>query len=168
MRKLLVAVAAVGALTFAGTTSAGGWATAGLGPPDDGISAGATWRAETTIMQHGQTPLVGVQPAVIIRNTKTGVEKRFAAKPTDRPGVYVAEVVFPSGGRWRYSVYDGFGQYGGAQTHGFAPIQVAGPIGGSGSGFPLWPVAMAAVVAAAAGLVLLARRARLKTAPAAP
>jgi hypothetical protein len=167
MRKLLVAVAAVGALTLAGTASAGGWATAGLGPPNDGISAGDTWKAETTILQHGQTPLVGVQPAVIIRNTKTGVEKRFAAKPTDKPGVYVADVTFPSGGEWRYFVHDGFGQYGGAQTHAFAPIQVAGPTDGSGSGFPLWALAIAAVLAAAAGLVLVARRARLRTAPAA-
>ena len=167
MRKLLIGVAAVAALTFAGAASPGGWATAGLGPPDDGISAGDTWKADVTILQHGQTPLVGVQPAVIIKNAKTGVEKRFAAKPTGKPGVYRAEVKFPSGGEWRYFVHDGFGQYGGAQTHTFAPIQVAGPAGGTGSDFPLWPLAIAAVLAAAAGLVLLARRARLNTAPAA-
>jgi hypothetical protein len=167
MRRLLIGVAALAALSLAGPAAGGGWATAGLGPPDDGISAGDTWRADVTILQHGQTPLVGVQPTVIIRNAKTGVEKRFAAQPTGKPGVYRAEVKFPSGGEWRYFVHDGFNQYGGARTHTFAPIQVAGPAGGSGSDFPVWPLAIAAVLAGAAGLVLLARRARPTTAPAA-
>jgi hypothetical protein len=168
MRKLVIGLVAVAALAVAGPVSAGGWATAGLGPPDDGISAGDTWKAEVTILQHGQTPLVGVQPAVIIRNLDNGAERRFAAEPTDKPGVYLANVKFPSGGEWRYFVDDGFTQYGGRQTHSFSTIQVAGGSGGGGSGLdlPVWPLAIAALLAVAVVLGLFARRARPRTAPA--
>ena len=34
--------------------------------------------------------------------------KDFAAKPTGKPGVYRAEVVFPTAGRWTYQIDDGF------------------------------------------------------------
>ena len=59
MRTLLLTLAAVGALAVAGTASAGGWATAGVSPPPDDPTAGSTWDAKITILQHGQTPLVG-------------------------------------------------------------------------------------------------------------
>ena len=51
MRSLLIVAAA--ALVVAAPAAAGGWATAGLGPPDDGLGAGDTWNAEVTVMQHG-------------------------------------------------------------------------------------------------------------------
>ena len=126
-------VAAAGALLLAAPATAGGWATAGLGPPDDGISAGDTWKAEVMIKQHGITPLVGATPAVII--TKGSESHRFPAEPTGKAGVYVANVKFPSGGTWRYQVYDGFTQYGGAQTHSFAEAAArAGSSSRSGRG----------------------------------
>jgi hypothetical protein len=164
MRKLVIGLVAVAAFAVAGPASAGGWATAGLGPPDGGLGAGDTWKAEVTVLQHGQTPLVGVQPAVIIRNLDNGAERRFAARPTDKPGVYLASVKLPSGGEWRYFVDDGFGQ-----THSFSTFQVAGGSGGGGSGLdlPVWPLAIAALMAVAVLLALFARRARPRTAPAA-
>jgi hypothetical protein len=161
MRAFLIVVAV---LVFAAPAAAGGWATAGLGPPNDGLGAGDTWRAEVTILQHGQTPLVGVQPKVIISN-EAGVRKEFAAKPTGKAGVYVAEVKFPSEGQWTYAVYDGFTQYGGAKTHTFAPVQI-GPGNGGGFSLPVWPLAAAAALAAVAAGVLLARRLRPVAAPA--
>jgi hypothetical protein len=52
--------------------------------------------------------------------------------------VYAARVVFPSGGKWAYAVYDGFDEYGGAQTHTFAPVTIGG---GSVDGTPLgWTI----------------------------
>ena len=162
MRTFLIAVAA---LVFAAPAAAGGWATAGLGPPDDGLGAGDTWNAQVTIMQHGVTPLVGVTPKVIITNA-SGVRKEFIAKPTDTPGVYLAKVKFPSGGEWNYAVWDGFTQYGGARTHTFAPVQIAGG-SGDGSSLPAWPFALVAALAAVGVAVLLARRLRPAAAPAA-
>ena len=46
--------------------------------------------------------------------------------------MYVAKVKFPSAGSWSYEVYDGFTQYGGAQTHTFGAISVGAASGGLG------------------------------------
>jgi hypothetical protein len=168
MRRLILGSLIAAALLPAGVASAGGWATAGVGPPPDGgISAGDTWNAQITILQHGQTPLVGVKPTLTIRNG-SGKTLTFPAKATKKAGLYVASVKFPSGGKWSYEVYDGFTQYGGAKTHTFGAISVGGPGGGGGgSSFPLLPSlgGAALVLVAAAGLVLLIRRQR-RTAPA--
>ena len=107
----------------------------------------------------------GPFPTLTIRN-ETGKTATFAAKPTGKGGVYLAKVTFPSDGKWRYEVYDGFTQYGGAKTHTFGAISVGGG-GGSDSSFPLVPSigGAALVLLAAAGLVFLIRRQR-RTAPA--
>jgi hypothetical protein len=162
MRAIVICVAA---LVLAAPAAAGGVATAGVGPPNDGLGAGDTWNAEVTIKQHGVTPLVGLKPKVIITNA-TGVRKEFAAAPTDRAGVYVAKVQFPSDGEWNYAVYDGFTTYGHAQTHTFAPVQI-GPGGGSGFSLPVWPALVAGAIAEVAAALLLARRLRPVPAPAA-
>jgi hypothetical protein len=151
LRKLLIATLACAALMIPGGAAAGGWATAGLGPPDDGIQAGDTWNARVTILQHGQTPLSGIEPTVTIRNDK-GTTLTFPARPTGEAGIYEAKVRFPSSGNWSYEVYDGFEQYAGARTHTFAPVSIAPA---SGGGVRLWPFALAGVGLAAA-LILAA------------
>jgi hypothetical protein len=155
MRKLLIATVAAAALAVPGSAAAGGWATAGLGPPDDGLQAGDTWNARVTILQHGRTPLSGVEPTVTIRNDK-GTTLTFPARPTGEVGVYEARVRFPSSGTWLYEVYDGFEQFGGAQTHRFGPVAVSP---GSGGGVALWPFVLAGLAAAliAGAAVWLAR-----------
>jgi hypothetical protein len=165
MRRLILGSLLAAAVLPASVASAGGWATAGVGPPPDGMSGGDTWNAQVTILQHGVTPLVGVKPTLTIRND-AGKALTFPATPTAKPGVYLAKVRFPSGGEWRYEVYDGFGTYGGAKTHTFGAITVGGANGG-GSSFPVLPSlgGGALVLLAAAGLVFLIRRQR-RTAPA--
>ena len=160
MRKLLFALTLV-ALAVPASALAGGWATAGLGPPDDGIGPGDTWNAKVTILQHGMTPLSGLHPTVTIQNGSTS--KTFQATATDEPGVYLAKVVFPSAGTWSYSVYDGFTQYGGAKTHGFPNVTI-GTGGTGGGGFPVVPttVGFAALLAAAGLVLLLLRRLRVR------
>ena len=157
MRAFLLIVAA---LVCAAPAAAGGWATAGLAPPE-GTAAGDTWRAEITVLQHGVTPLEGVDPAVIIRNGKT--EQRFAAEPTDEPGVYVAEVTFPSAGTWRYFVDDGFGR-----THSFAPVQIGSGGGATDSAtVPTWVLAIGVALVLLAIAYVFVRRLRPSAAPAA-
>jgi hypothetical protein len=161
MRKLLIAIVATAALTVPGSAAAGGWATAGLGPPDDGLQAGDTWNARVTILQHGRTPLSGVEPTVTIRNDK-GTTVTFPARPTGEVGVYEAQVRFPSSGTWSYEVYDGFEQFGGAQTHRFGPVAIAP---GSGDGVALWPFVLGgAAVALIVGAGVWLTRARRRTA----
>ena len=158
MRTFLAVVAAM--LVAAPAAAGGGFATVGLGPPDSGIGAGDTWNAEMTILQHGVTPLVGVNPKVTI--SKGDTTKTFDAVATGKPGVYLAKVEFPSGGEWRYEVNDGF-----SQTHGFAPVQVAQGSGDGGFTLPDWTWALLAGAGALAILFLVGRRLRPTTAPAA-
>lgn len=166
MRTLLLTLAAVGALAVAGTASAGGWATAGVSPPPDDPTAGSTWEAKITILQHGQTPLVGVSPTISLTG-KGGRRETFSTKPTDEPGVYLAKVKFPAAGSWSYEVHDGFGEYGGAQTHTFGAISVGPGSGGSGVDLPSLPITAGILLAlgAAIALVLGMRRVRPRPAP---
>ena len=157
MRKLIAVM--VVALVAAPAAVGGGWATVGVSPLPSGDDS--DWNATLMVKQHGQTPLDGVQPTVTIRNASTGESKTFDATPTGSPGEYRAHVVFPSDGTWRYEVYDGFTEYGGAQTHTFAPVTISasGP-----SSFPAAPVILGILItlALAVPLALLARRRRLQ------
>jgi hypothetical protein len=143
------------ALALPAAAAAGGYATAGLGPPPPGIEPGDTWPAEITIKAHGITPAEGLAPTLTIRGPET---KTFSAKPTGKPGVYVAEVVFPTAGSYRYEVMDGYA----GQVHTFAPVEIGTlPVPG-GSGFPAWaiaPIVVGGAMAAALAALLLRRRA---------
>lgn len=166
MRTLFLTLAAVAALALAGIASAGGWATAGVSPPPDDPTAGSTWDAKVTILQHGETPLTGMSPTLTLVG-KDGKRATFPAEATKEPGVYLAKVKFPSAGSWSYEVYDGFGTYGGAQTHTFGAISVGPSTGGSGVELPSLPVTVSILLAlgAAIALVVAMRRARPRPAP---
>jgi hypothetical protein len=168
-------------------------ATVGLAAPPQGIAPGTTWSAEITVLQHGVRPLPNAktaQPTLTIVNTENGRQQTFVARRTNDPAVYVADVVFPAAGSWRYEVFDDFTSWGGepapcAQTHTFAAVDVGGPAGGGSQtppssgepapaqpvpaaasgddgGFPVWPVvgAVLAGLAAIAASLLLLHRRR--------
>jgi hypothetical protein len=121
IRITLVAAAALAAAVIApATTIAGGWATVGLSSLPDGARSGEAWVVDLTLLQHGRTPLDGVQPRVLLKAADGGAEEAFIAKPTERAGVYRAHVVFPSPGRWTYSVDDDF-----SQVHELGTVQIA-------------------------------------------
>lgn len=154
MRIYLLGTVMAAALVLAGIAGAGGWATVGVAPmPPDGGEAGATWEPRLTILQHGRTPLDGVQPSITIRNDDTGATQTFPARPTGTSGVYAARVVFPKSGTWRYEIADGF-----SGTHTFAPITLAADGGGGGVPALAWLAAAAGLALGA--LLLLARRLR--------
>jgi hypothetical protein len=107
---LLAATALAVALLAPATSLAGGWATVGLSSLPDGTQPSEPWVVDLTVLQHGRTPLQGVEPRVLIRDARGGVEKAFTAEATGRAGIYRARVVFPSAGRWTYAVDDDFSQ----------------------------------------------------------
>jgi hypothetical protein len=113
MRRVLLAVALL--LLFAPAARAGGWATVSL----SSTPTGTNWPVNLTILQHGVTPLPDLQPVVTIRQGDT--IKDFAAKPTSEPGVYRANVVFPTTGRWTYQIDDGFISQ---IPHTYPPVQI--------------------------------------------
>jgi hypothetical protein len=166
MRTLLLTLTAVAALALAGTASAGGWATAGVSPPPDDPTAGSTWDARITILQHGQTPLVGVSPTITLVGNG-GKRETFPTEVTKEPGVYLAKVKFPAAGSWSYEVYDGFTEYSNPQRHTFGAISVGAASGGSGLDLPSLPISAGILLAlgAAIALVLGMRRLRPRPAP---
>jgi hypothetical protein len=136
MRRAVI-LAAVVALVCASTALAGGWATVKLSSSPRSVSAGEPWIVDITVLQHGLAtqPLSGLKPTLTIRRVAstrltisnvggTKPSRTFPARPTSRPGVYRARVVFPVAGMWRYEVYDGFTQYGGARTHRFKEVKI--------------------------------------------
>src|SRR5262245_12889481 len=135
MRKHLVILTAAVALVGASTALAGGWATVKLSSSPKGVSAGEAWVVNIKVLQHGlaSQPLCCLQPTVTIRkvasarsaSSSSKVSKTFRARWMANLGVYRARVVFPSAGTWRYEVFDGFIEYGGARTHSFAPVRIA-------------------------------------------
>jgi hypothetical protein len=136
MRRLFVTLVLTAGLASAGTASAGCFATAGLGPPPDGLRPGATWLAKLTVLQHGVTPMPDARPTVVVENAATGKQRSFAAKPVDRAGNYVARVVFPAKGSWRLAVVDGFAVDGRPvpeceQTHTFGAVAIGKPTVGT-------------------------------------
>ena len=94
-------------LVPAGVAHAGGWASVAVDRLPDDTSAGVPVNVKMKVLQHGVTPLDGLVPSVRIENDE-GVVQTFKAKPTGEPGGYVAAVTFPSDGRWRWRIFDGF------------------------------------------------------------
>lgn len=116
---LLFPLALAFALAAPASAGAGGFATAGLSSTPDGVAPGQPWRVDITVLQHGVRPLEGISPRVQI--SSGDATREFAAKPTGEPGVYRAEVVFPSAGRWNYLVLDGFND---ELPHTFPSVQI--------------------------------------------
>jgi hypothetical protein len=147
MKKLLLVLAV--AAVVAPAASAGGWATVGLSSLPAGTGPGDRWSVDLTVLQHGETPLVGIAPTLTIRNGD-GETRSFTGVPTAEPGVYRVDVVFPSAGTWSYEVWDDF-----SQTHTFKPVQIVSP-----GSFP-WPtlgIALALGLCLAAAVTALLRR----------
>jgi hypothetical protein len=167
-RSTLVAAAALAAALLAPASAlAGGWATVGLSSSPDGTRAGEEWVVDLTVLQHGRTPLEGVQPRVLVKGESGGAEETFPAEQTGRAGVYRARVVFPSAGWWTYSVDDDFSQVhhlgsvrigaGGAEAAAAVPGDGVTPAGAVG-------IALGAGVLAALVTTLLRRRREPKSA----
>jgi hypothetical protein len=140
MRAVLLAL--VLALAVPATAAAGGFATVGLAPPPAGVGPGDSWNAELTVLQHGRTPMEG-PVSVVIRRPDGSEVNRFSAEPTDKPGVYRAEIVFPAGGEWRYAAVDPFGV-----EHGFPTVALGDPRAAPS----VWPALVAALDALIDGL----------------
>ena len=152
---LAMTAAALAALALPAASTAGGWATVGLETLPAGVGAGETWVAEATILQHGQTPLEGVSPRVLI-DDKQGGRRAFDAAPAGEPGVYRARVVFPEAGSWRVTVEDGFAAEVPA-SHSFGEFEIgAGPAADDGAGLNAWAALGLSLAAGGAAFLLVA------------
>jgi hypothetical protein len=116
MRKLVVALVVL-AVVVPAAAIGGGWATVGLSSTPKGSVAGTPWVVNLTVLQHGVTPLQGIQPHV--RITQGTLARQFLARPTTKIGVYRARVLFPRAGMWHWSIWDGF-----SRTHTYKAVRV--------------------------------------------
>lgn len=150
MRSTALALAAAAALALPAASAAGGFATVGVAPlPGDDLRGGDRWTPTLTVLQHGRTPLDGLQPRLTIRDTTTGATHTFDARPAGEPGRYLVDVRFPTVGRWAIEVDDGF-----TSVHTFAPVTVGDPVAGGGTAWA--PFALAAALAAVLGAAAVA------------
>lgn len=174
MRKALFVSLLLGALAYAAPATAGCWATAQLVKPPDGTPAGTPWTAEITILQHGRNPLPDApdaRPRVAIVN-EAGDRRTFTARPVDpSKGTYEAEIVFPSAGTWKFSVFDDFTTWNKTSApcsrwHELGSVQIGpsppGTSAGDSGTVPFWPVTggLGAVLLLVAGAVFLGVRGR--------
>lgn len=163
MKRLLL-VAAAAAAVLVPTSLAGGWATVQLSAvPGAGTKAGTPMGIDITVLQHGRTPLGGVTPVFRIRDEDGALVREYEGVPAGKPGVYHVDVEFPSAGTFTYEVYDGFGAYGGARTHTYAPVTIGPAPSGSDGGVPTWVWIAAPLGALVLAAALVVSRRRLRT-----
>lgn len=147
------------ALALPATAAAGGFSTVGLSEMPEGVGPGETWRAEFMVLGHGRTPMSDLRPVVILAG-EDGDKRTFRAHAGPTPGQYVADVTFPSSGRWEIAIREykwmaphtfGTAEIGGDAANAAAappPRPPAAPPGDGGPDLPL-----AALAALAAGLL---------------
>jgi hypothetical protein len=92
-------------------SAVGGWAVITVENPPEYLEAGALYRLEYTVRQHGQNPLTGlkgsvlIQPAGSVNASRVSVE----ATPGSRQGGYAATVRVPDADQVNLTVSSGFG-----------------------------------------------------------
>ena len=128
MRRLALLTLVAGATMLpagaAPAASSGCWATVGLSSlPKAGHQAGQPWLVTVRVLQHGRTPLADAKPEIRIRKA-AGKVTTFRGRATPRVGSYAFRVVFPSAGRWSFTVFDGFVPHC-AHVHTFRPVTIA-------------------------------------------
>ena len=130
-----------------------------------GTPPGGTWSTGLTLIDlNGRLP-ADAKPTLELTNLATGERRVYPAESTGQIGQYTLDVVFPTPGRYAYTVTDGFTD----REYTYPPVRIVGsqplvavPSSGGEDSFPLWaPVAGGiALLLAAAGVSIFARRRR--------
>jgi len=90
------------AFVFAIPVFAGGWAVITLDSLPAGVVAGEPLIVGFTVLQHGRTPMTGLDPTI----TATLHKEQFVvhAEPDSKPDHYTATLSFPKEGEWEWSI----------------------------------------------------------------
>lgn len=101
--RIAIGLVLVSTLIFAIPVFAGGWAVITLDELPTGIVAGEPLTIGFTVLQHGRTPLAGLDPT--ISAALPGKAKIVAeARDEGEEGHYTATLTFPVEGEWRWSI----------------------------------------------------------------
>jgi hypothetical protein len=130
-----------------------------------GTPPGGTWSTGLTLIDvNGRLP-ADAKPALALTNLDTGAHAVITAKPTGEIGRYTLDVIFPTAGRYAYTVTDGFTD----REYTYPPVRIVGsdtvvpvPSSGGERSFPMWAplVGGIALLLAAGAAALFARRRR--------
>jgi len=101
--RFSIALAIVLSLVFVLPVLAGGWAVITLDELPTGIVAGEPFTVGFTVLQHGKTPMTGLEPT-ITANLYKETEFVVDAEPEGKPGHYTTTLTFPKEGEWRWSI----------------------------------------------------------------
>ncbi len=101
--RLSIALALLLTLAFVVPVFAGGWAVITLDSLPTGVVAGEPITVGFTVLQHGITPMTGLDPTVTATLLR---EDQFVvhAEAQGKPGHYAATLTFPKEGEWQWSV----------------------------------------------------------------
>jgi len=135
---------------------AGGWAVITLDQLPTGVVAGEPLTIGFTVLQHGKTPMDGLDPTITATSSKS---ESFVvhAKPEGETGHYVATLTFPVEGNWNWSI-QAF-----SMEQAMPALSVTAPIAATVSQQPVaatapisavWIVRILALVIGLAGLVV--------------
>ena len=101
--RIALGMTLIFAFLFGTPVFAGGWAVITLDDLPTYIAAGEPLTVGFTVLQHGKTPLDGLEPTV---TAYLNNEQKFVveAEPDGPSGHYTAKLIFPKEGDWRWSI----------------------------------------------------------------
>jgi len=100
--RISIALAFLLAFVFTIPVFAGGWAVISLDELPSGVVAGEPFTVGFTVLQHGKTPMIDLDPIIIARS---GDEKvRVFVKEEGKPGHYAVAMTLPSEGDWEWTI----------------------------------------------------------------
>jgi hypothetical protein len=101
--RIALGLALLLSLIFAIPVFAGGWAVITLDELPTDVVAGEPLTIGFTVLQHGKTPMDGLNPTITANLYK---DEFFTvnAEPDGKPGHYTATLTFPKEGDWRWSI----------------------------------------------------------------
>ena len=101
--RISIALAVLLSVVLAIPAFAGGWAVITLDELPTGVVAGEPLTIGFTVLQHGKTPMDGLDPTITA--TSSNSESFMVhAKPEGETGHYAATLTFPAEGSWNWSI----------------------------------------------------------------
>ena len=103
-RWLLVLIAGLATLFTAMPVLAGGWAVISLDSLPQEIIAGEPVTVGFTVLQHGRTPMAGLNPVIHLTNATNGNDISVYPKEEGSIGHYTGTFILSEVGNWNWSV----------------------------------------------------------------
>lgn len=154
--RISIALALLLSVVLAIPAFAGGWAVITLDELPTGVVAGEPFNIGFTVLQHGKTPMDGLDPTITATSSNS---ESFVvhAKPEGETGHYAATLTLPKEGSWNWSIQAFSMEQAMPMLSVAAPIAVPvgqQPVAETAPISAVWIVRVLALVIGLAGLVV--------------